>query len=186
LIFCSGGLGPTSDDITRDSLAAFVGQPLELHQESWQTIQNKLQGRKVTLRDGHRQQAMLPKSAKALDNDAGVAPGFYLESGSKKFWVLPGPPKEISAIWEKHVAVMLTAFADHAMVLQTWRFTGVPESELAFMTEQYFGPFEFKKKFGYRAHAPYVEIKLWHDNSAEAQRAINGFAAMADKYLKSR
>lgn len=184
LVIC-GGLGPTSDDFTRDVVADYFQQPLVLDSDSWNYIQKKLSSRNVTLREGHRRQAMIPKNAKALENDAGVAPGFALAIGPRTIWVLPGPPKEIEAIWKRFLEPQIQAWnIQQTSVLHTWRCQGVPESELAHMTEEFFSVYDFDKKFGYRAHAPYVEIKLWVQKSdAQAVAAVAAFTEKIKPFL---
>jgi molybdenum cofactor synthesis domain-containing protein len=184
LIFICGGLGPTSDDFTRDVVSEVLRQPLELDEDSWTTIQHKLTSRDVTLRDGHKRQAMIPHGSLALANDAGVAPGFFSEKNGKQYWVLPGPPKEIASIWNNHVDPRLI-MAEKKMNLKTWQCTGVPESELAFITEDYFSKFDFNKKFGYRFQpGRVVEVKVWYerDNSL-ADKVIADFGQVLEAYL---
>ncbi len=185
LVFICGGLGPTSDDFTRDIISSTLGLPLELDTPSWATIQQKLNGRGVTLREGHRRQALIPQTSQALDNEVGVAPGFFLEHNHKKIWVLPGPPKEISAIWNKHIETKLQTI-DSELELHSWLCSGHPESELAHITEEFFSKYDFKKKFGYRfdVHRT-VEIKVWvQKEHPESKKAVEEFNLFIDKYLK--
>lgn len=169
LIFICGGLGPTQDDFTRDIVSKFCSYPLKLNEESWKNIQEKLKSRGVTLREGHKRQAHFPENAKALDNDYGVAPGFYLEHKDCKLWVLPGPPKELESVWQNGVHQQLEKIAPQKpkLTLQTWSCLGVAESELAHVTEEHFGKYNFHKEFGYRISLPYVEVKIWTESHTE-------------------
>ncbi len=179
LIFICGGLGPTSDDITRNVISELLGLPLQLSEHAWQEVQLKLQSRNVIVRDAHQQQCFFPKGAKILPNSVGVAPGFYFEHNSHHYWVLPGPPHEIESIWQNGVAEHLnTQFSQHSQQhLTTWLCLGSPESELAHLAENHFKSYSFEKKLGYRLLAPYVEIKLWHEKKhREALTAIEEFS----------
>jgi molybdenum cofactor synthesis domain-containing protein len=191
LVFICGGLGPTIDDFTRDVVAEFLAQPLVTDSNSLRIIEQKLNERKLTIRDGHRRQALLPKTAQALENSYGVAPGFFVESeshhGKNQFWVLPGPPKEIAAIWNDHIQKKLELIpkTQNALKLHTWLCLGVPESEVAQITEDYFNAFGFEKQFGYRIQLPYVEVKLWCDpNAPDVEKALREFPnKLGDNYV---
>ncbi len=186
LIFIAGGLGPTSDDITRDALAHFFALPLVLDETSWKEVQQKLSARKVTLREGHQRQCLLPQTALPLSNGTGVAPGFYFSKNDKHVWVLPGPPSEIESIWNTHVETQLkNHFAEEqTWALKTWLCLGTAESELAHQTELFFASAQFPKKLGYRLPAPYVEIKLWYPpGNPQALEAIEKFTEILAKKL---
>jgi nicotinamide-nucleotide amidase len=103
LVLVSGGLGPTEDDLTVDVIAKVAGvepviDPGSL--ERWQARVAKA-GYKVT--PNNQRQVRIPAGARALDNTAGAAPGFELELLGGRVIVFPGVPRELHAIWEKHV-----------------------------------------------------------------------------------
>lgn len=186
LIFVCGGLGPTSDDLTRNVISDYLKLPLELSTTAWDEVQNKLQSRNVIIRAAHQQQCLFPKTAKVLSNSAGVAPGFYVQQDSKHYWVLPGPPHEIESIWENGVEQQLRSQFSQTKHLQltTWLCLGAAESELAHLAENFFAGYTFEKKLGYRLQVPYVEIKLWHDpNNSEAQTAIAEFTKQLGSFF---
>ncbi|MBY0386164.1 hypothetical protein K2X05_13480 [bacterium] len=178
LIFICGGLGPTSDDITRHVLSDFLSAPLEFSESSWTDVKAKLESRKVTLREGHRQQCLIPQGSTIFKNSVGVAPGFYLTKNNKHFWALPGPPFEIEALWNDwiHDQLQKSFSSKSHLQLKTWLCLGVAESDLAHQTEEFFRNHSFEKIIGYRLQIPYVEIKLWHPHkSIEAEEAIKNF-----------
>ena len=175
LLFVCGGLGPTSDDITRHVLSDFLSVPLEFSESSWTDVKAKLENRHVTLREGHRQQCLIPQGSTIFTNSVGVAPGFYLTKNNKHFWALPGPPFEIEGLWNDFIDTQLKkSFSFQSnLKLQTWLCLGIAESDLAHKTEEFFRSYSFQKTIGYRLQVPYVEIKLWHaPNSAEAKTTI--------------
>lgn len=178
LILICGGLGPTSDDITRDVVSDFLSLPLEFSESSWLEVKAKLEARNVILREGHRRQCLFPSGASIYKNSSGVAPGFFVQKNQKHFWVLPGPPGEIESLWNDFVSSQIqNQFSTfHETQLKTWLCLGAPESELAYLTETFFANKPFTKKLGYRLQAPYVEIKLWHlSPSEEAAKAMESF-----------
>lgn len=184
-VFISGGLGPTTDDFTRDVVAEAFNTPLEFNAPTWNNIESKLRQRNVTIREGHRQQALIPKDALVLENSFGVAPGFYVETDQNKVWVLPGPPKEIEAIWNDHINTILTAFSPVSQrKLHTWLTLDIAESEIAHITEEHFKLFSFNKSLGYRLQSPYVEIKLWVDQfGAQEQLAMDQYLEKIKPYF---
>lgn len=185
LVFISGGLGPTVDDFTRDVISEFISKPLKEDEASLKVIVEKITGRGLTLRDGHRRQALIPEGGIALPNSYGVAPGFYVEHQGKKIWALPGPPKEIEAIWPLvQAAIEKIPQPENSMKLQTWLCLGVAESDIAQRTEDFFSSYKFEKQFGYRIQLPYVEVKLWYDSSApESSEALEKFTAHIQKHF---
>jgi nicotinamide-nucleotide amidase len=177
LLFVTGGLGPTSDDFTRDLLAEVFGRPLEFHPASWQQVQDKLTARGVQVREIQRQQCFFPKGSRVLDNPLGTANGFAFDATQEpggrmvRLVALPGPPAEIAAVWEQGLAQDLSALVPEAEreKLFIYRCLGRGESEIAELTEEIVSGSGVR--VGYRAHVPYVEVKLWakaNDVSAQA------------------
>jgi molybdenum cofactor synthesis domain-containing protein len=163
-IFVTGGLGPTSDDLTRDAVAAFCGAKLEFHAASWDHIVARFKSLAMTAPESNRQQCFYPTGARVLTNDAGTANAFQVtakrERGPVEMWVLPGPPREVEAVWTAHVEAALRERIPAAArtIKRSWRMIGAGESKLAEIVEP------VVKGSGvwvaYRAHAPFVEVKV--------------------------
>ncbi len=159
-ILITGGLGPTSDDCTREVIAQHVGQDLIFSHAAWNAIVKRLQPRYLNIPETNRRQAYFPEKALLLENPNGTAWGFYLTTESHDFFVLPGPPHEALPLFETQVLSHLEAlgyFSDHRIL--TWRVTGVSEALIAEQLDALGEPFGLT--FGYRAHAPFIDIKLW-------------------------
>jgi nicotinamide-nucleotide amidase len=127
LVVVTGGLGPTSDDRTRDALGLLVGQELEFDEELWRHIQQTL-GR--TLGGSNRQQAYRPALFQPLTNARGTAPGLIGEVGGCRVVALPGPPNELRGMIEVHgdqIVQSLSAGEKPATVATCF---GIPESRL--------------------------------------------------------
>jgi molybdenum cofactor synthesis domain-containing protein len=167
LVFVCGGLGPTTDDFTRDVISDWLKRPLEFYEPSWIKIQNRLQKFGIPVAPSNKQQAYYPQGAEVLKNAQGTADGFscQIERSSEKgrMWILPGPPREIEAIWKDNdlnsmICRELPASVEPLKLL-TWECLGKSEAELGEITETAVAGSGFQT--GYRAHRPYVEVKLW-------------------------
>ncbi|MDK2865911.1 MAG: nicotinamide-nucleotide amidase [Clostridiales bacterium] len=105
IVFTTGGLGPTQDDITKEVVAEALGLEMIYDEHSMQRIRErfKLYNRKMT--DSNVRQAYFPKDAIILDNDEGTAPACIVEvpSRGKTVYVLPGPPREMKHIFNRHM-----------------------------------------------------------------------------------
>ena len=95
LIVCTGGLGPTEDDVTRDALARTLDLPFDTDERILSAIQARFAKRGMVMRENNRRQAMVPRGAVVLENTRGTAPGLWLERGGTSLLVLPGPPREM-------------------------------------------------------------------------------------------
>jgi nicotinamide-nucleotide amidase len=140
LIVTSGGLGPTADDLTAEIVARFAGREMVLDEAMEERIAaivaefaRRMKFDPEGLRDGTRKQAMVPAGSVALD-PAGTAPGLVVEAGEQLVVVMPGPPRELQAMWPAAVAsepmqrllAGADTFADASM-----KMFGIPESTLA-------------------------------------------------------
>ena len=107
LIVSTGGLGPTADDLTTASVAAFAGLPLELHEPSLRRIEERFRSMGVEMPPNNRKQALLPRGAELVPNPTGTAPGFALtiqtEHGERHLVSLPGVPREMQRMAEETV-----------------------------------------------------------------------------------
>ncbi len=99
LIIFTGGLGPTSDDLTRDVIASVTETKLVFVEEIWNKILTRFRGRRVS--EANKKQAMIPSGFECLDNNRGTAPGFYGRYKDSVIIALPGPPKELSEMFER-------------------------------------------------------------------------------------
>ncbi len=132
LIITTGGLGPTSDDITKQTLAEYFDTRLVFNREAYLDVEVFFAARGLPLTEANRQQAMLPESAQSLPNPEGTARGMWFTSGNRHLISLPGVPFEMEAIMEKEVLPRLERMnAGNAVVHRTVMTAGVGESFLA-------------------------------------------------------
>jgi nicotinamide-nucleotide amidase len=131
VIICTGGLGPTPDDLTKHSICKFFNTKLGLNQKTLTDIEKIFEGRNLRMPDVNRNQAMVPQSAKIVTNRFGTAPGLLLEKNGKVYYFLPGVPMEMKAMVENLILKQLKQkfqFSDIRTIL--FRTTGIPESRL--------------------------------------------------------
>ena len=132
LVLLTGGLGPTYDDLTKETVAAHFGRGLAMDEESLHTIERYFArtGRKMT--ENNRKQAMMPEGCIILQNPNGTAPGCIIEGENGKTAVMmPGPPREMRPMFEGPVTdYLMRRTHDGMLVSRTINFFGVGESEL--------------------------------------------------------
>lgn len=177
IILVTGGLGPTSDDVTREAAAEAFGQELIFHQEILDGIAAKFASRKFAMNDLQRAQAMVPRDGVVLENHFGTAPGLIVRNDKTVALLLPGPPNELRPMWEKqalpwlreHFATRLTPM--HEVTL---RLLGIGETRVQIEVEKELlalGPVEI----GYCARPGEVDLRLLAADQTLLARAA-GFA----------
>jgi len=131
VVITTGGLGPTTDDITRDGVAAALGLGLAFDAPTWEAIVAFFAARGREASENNRRQAMFPEGARILGNAQGTAPGFAVESRDLTVFVLPGPPLEMRPIFEAAVrARVAEIFGREPLRVETFRTTGIGESQM--------------------------------------------------------
>jgi nicotinamide-nucleotide amidase len=160
LIIITGGLGPTSDDITREVIAELLGRKLVFHEEIYAKILDRFARRKLVVPEIVRVQAMVPEGATILANDNGTAPGLILEEGPQTFILLPGPPRELQLMWKNQALPWLKAHRQSQPLYEKiWRIVGMGESRVQELCEErirQLGDFEV----GYCARPGEVDFRL--------------------------
>ncbi len=132
MVLCTGGLGPTADDITKKVVADIFGAPLEFDAEVWQAVTERFARFGRTPVEKNRSQAEVPAGAIVLPNRWGTAPGLWLEGAPGIAILLPGVPLEMRNLLRHEVLPRLAQRADGKVVRSRMvRTTGVPESTLA-------------------------------------------------------
>ena len=131
LIIFSGGMGPTQDDITKESVAEALGLDLVLDERTKKRIITYFQKRGRVLTDNNFKQAMIPEGATVIDNDNGTAPGVFIEKDDKKIVLLPGPQEELIPMFEKTVVPLLRKYSNKMIYSSVVKVCGYSESEVA-------------------------------------------------------
>ena len=167
LVVCTGGLGPTTDDLTAEGLARAADVELEAHEPSLRAIKTRLAqfGRQLT--DSNAKQAFLPRGSQAIANSHGTAPGFTLTLQRAHIYCLPGVPAEMKSMFTANVAPTLVREDREHIVQIVLRTVGMPESGVNDRMEGIASTFGVT--LGYRAHFPELAVKvIARDRSANA------------------
>ena len=136
ILFVTGGLGPTTDDITREMVAESLGLKLRQDPQLLSSLQKRLQVRGIKWASGIGRQAEVPAGAQVLPNENGSAPGFYLKANiipripSPHVFVLPGPPRELQPMFRKFATPILHTIVQTPLSLErrSYSISGMGES----------------------------------------------------------
>lgn len=128
IIITTGGLGPTLDDLTKETLAKVFNKEMELDQPSLDSICKFFKGLGKEMTKNNEKQAYLPKGCTVFVNDWGTAPGCAFEADGKHVIMLPGPPKECEPMFKERAMPYLRKLGDGCIVSSNVRVFGVGES----------------------------------------------------------
>lgn len=131
LVIVAGGLGPTQDDLTKETVCDVMHVERELHEESWRRIVEYFDNTGRELSDNNQKQAMLPRDCTVFPNDHGTAPGCAIEQNGRRVILLPGPPRELIPMFNDYVAPYLAQFSEGGIFSYTVGVFGMPESMIA-------------------------------------------------------
>lgn len=131
-IIITGGLGPTKDDLTKETVAKHLGKQLVLDENTLASIQSYFEKSGRIMTDNNKKQAYILEGSQILPNDHGTAPGIFIKHESKCYMLLPGPPRELQPMFLTYGRQVLLAEMDikekiHSRVL---RYFGIGESQL--------------------------------------------------------
>ncbi len=130
IVICTGGLGPTEDDITKEVCAKFFGYDLKFDEKCWNDILKLFYRKDKVPTENNKKQAYFPKEGIILPNDYGTAPGCIMEKDNKMIVVLPGPPREMKPMYDNYVRPYLLKKTDYIIESRVLRIIGVGESSI--------------------------------------------------------
>jgi nicotinamide-nucleotide amidase len=132
LVIFSGGLGPTQDDLTKETVAAYVGVDLVTEANAMKYIEDFFTQRGIVMTENNRKQALVLAGSHVLPNDFGMAPGMAIRHDSTTFVLLPGPPSELYPMVDRYVMPYLIDLLPEKQVFHSrvFRFYGIGESAL--------------------------------------------------------
>ena len=158
VVICTGGLGPTRDDLTAEACAQACGLQLQHNEAALEQVRACFAKWGRPMADSNRKQAMLPVGATPLENQWGTAPGFVLDHEGTRAWFLPGVPREMRPMMQTHVLPGLVAHQTLTPPIRhIIRVIGLPESVLE---ERLHGLEHPDLTIGFRAAAPENQVKL--------------------------
>jgi nicotinamide-nucleotide amidase len=172
LVLSTGGLGPTTDDLTTEAVARALGVGLVRDDASLERIRKLFSSRGRTMSPSNEKQADFPSGAEVLANDMGTAPGFGVTLGGSKLFFMPGVPYEMRHIFEERIVPRIAPLAERSSHQIHLRTFGMFESQLNEALKGVEAQFP-GLTIGYRASFPEIELKLLvRDRDSAAARSL--------------
>jgi nicotinamide-nucleotide amidase len=185
VVVCTGGLGPTTDDLTSEAVAEALGVPTERHEPSLEHIRRRLEKFGRTVSPSNAKQADFPRGAEVLPNPVGTAPGFEVKLGDARLFFMPGVPREMKRMFEEQVVPRIRALAPNESCQVRLRTFGLPESivgeRLGGVEEAFPGV-----TIGYRAHFPEIEVKVLARSKRDGEDAARALCERATAEVRTR
>ncbi|MBM7854474.1 nicotinamide-nucleotide amidase [Desulfohalotomaculum tongense] len=186
IIITTGGLGPTSDDLTKETVAEVLGLPMVLHEESLASIKQYFLVRNNKMPDSNIKQAYFPRGAEVLPNPCGTAPGAIIKTENNKIVIiLPGPPWELEAIYENSVAPYLASLPVRGDVTRftIFKLTGIREDNVQDLLSDLDGVSNPEIAYIARPGEVHVRVSAHAKTSAEADKLVKPLAEEIKKRL---
>jgi nicotinamide-nucleotide amidase len=132
IIIFTGGLGPTKDDLTKETIARHLGKELVMDETALDSIELFFKRTNRVMTDNNRKQALVLEGSHILPNDHGMAPGMVVEFGGQTYMLLPGPPKEMEPMFLQYGCQALSPLnkSKEKIVSRVLRFFGIGEAAL--------------------------------------------------------
>ncbi|MDO4291770.1 MAG: competence/damage-inducible protein A [Eubacteriales bacterium] len=183
LVILSGGLGPTTDDLTKETAAEVFQAELVMDEHSLERIETHFMERRLEMTENNKKQALVPTGALVLDNDNGTAPGLLLEKDGKRMILLPGPPNELVPMFEKKVAPILQGLQPGVLYSRTVKLCGIGESKAAAQVQDLI---DSQTNPTIAPYAKTGEVHLRVTARADSREAAKALVKPAVKELKRR
>ncbi len=192
LIVMTGGLGPTYDDLTKETVAEYFGLEMEMHQPSYDHLVevfknfNKGSGREMT--PNNIKQAYMPKGAVVFHNNNGTAPGLAVSGGQKTAILMPGPPREMVPMFDEQVIPYLAKESKKVLVSKNIHIFGIGESAVEDMLHDYMLSMENPTIAPYaKTGEMYLRVTASANDKEKAEKmiepVIEKIRGILDKYI---
>lgn len=170
VVLVSGGLGPTSDDLTAECAATAAGVPLVESAEALRHLEQRFKDRGIVLTDNNRRQALVPQGSEVVLNAEGSAPMFIQPRGRCVLFFVPGVPREYRHLVQEHVVPRIAQLKGSTEVrkLALLKTVGLPESHLDARVKPLAEKYP-NVVFGFRTHPPENHLKLLATGATEAE-----------------
>jgi nicotinamide-nucleotide amidase len=161
VVLITGGLGPTSDDITRPALCEFFETRLVFNEEVFRDIEKMMHRRNFPMNENNRRQAEVPESCRVLTNSIGTAPGMWFERGGTIFISMPGVPYEMKHIMTEHVIPELKRrFRSQYIIHRNIMTYGTFEAKLAEILSDFEAGLPDNIKLAYLPSSGIIKLRL--------------------------
>jgi nicotinamide-nucleotide amidase len=191
IVICSGGLGPTEDDLTREAVADVLNRRLIRNDEILRSIQERFRRFGREMSENNVRQAMILDGAEVLKNPRGTAPGQWIRTNGNIIALLPGPPSELEAMFADELRPRLEMLAPRRrLFVRDLRITGLPESEVENRVASVYRRFpEAEVTILAAPGAIQLHPRVWSEEPAAAERILDemvkGFALALGEHLFS-
>ena len=186
LVVLTGGLGPTKDDITKNTLCEYFGSKLILHEPTLEHIKNRFVKRNIDINKLNHDQALVPDNCTVLYNHLGTAPGMWFEKDDTIFVSLPGVPFEMKYLIENEVLPRLEKTGKtKAIYHKTILTQGIPESMLAIRIEDFENNLPANVKLAYLPSPMSVRLRLsaTGDDKNELEKRVEAEAGKLQQII---
>lgn len=172
IIFSTGGLGPTKDDITKKTIADFFEKEIKFSDKVFSRVKEHFKQRKIKMPNINYEQAEIPEDFTALKNPYGTAPGLFYKEVKKSLFILPGVPHEMKAIFENEIVSLLYKYYKiREFFVKTIHTFGLPESEIAERLEGIEDTDEVKLAF--LPQQGRVDLRVYGSNKQQYEKLLN-------------
>jgi nicotinamide-nucleotide amidase len=187
LIIITGGLGPTSDDITTGIVAEVLGLPLVLDQSSLNAIKKIFQSRGIKMPECNIKQSYLPQGSMILPNKKGTAPGALIEWNNRIIVLLPGPPNELKPIFEDLVMPYLAGKTSGSGVIKhrVFKLAGISESAVQDLLKEVGGQGNPGIAFVAKPGEIQVRLSARADDNAQAELILEEYSGKVRPLLEN-
>ncbi|WP_126426541.1 competence/damage-inducible protein A [Brevibacillus marinus] len=185
LVIFTGGLGPTQDDLTKETVAAHLGLPLVTDEEAMRRIAAFFERRGIKMSENNRKQALVIEGCTVFPNDRGMAPGMALTRDGTTYVLLPGPPSELNPMFDRYVFPFLSRLLPARQVFHSrvLRFFGIGESALE---ERLLDLIEQQTNPTIAPYAKDFEVTLRITARADSVEAAEQLIAPVEAQIRSR
>ena len=193
VVLMTGGLGPTSDDITKPTLCEFFNTKLVLDNEVLEMVKAMVSKSGIAMTDNNTGQAMVPESCEVLQNKVGTAPGMWFEKGNTVFVSMPGVPFEMKYLMTEYVLPRLKErFRSQSIIHKTLITYGIAESLLSVKLTDFEASLPDNIKLAYLPDSGIIKLRLTcvGSNRSEVERdveaAFKRLGETIEEYVISR
>jgi nicotinamide-nucleotide amidase len=175
VVITSGGLGPTEDDLTRETVAELLGRKLRRSDEVVRAIEARFRSFKRDMPAVNLRQAMVPEGAEVLENPRGTAPGLWLEDNGRMIALLPGPPRELKPLFLEQVLPRLQRrVSGIRMFKRELRVTGLGESHVEERIRPIYTRYtDVNTTILATPGEIQIHLRAWTDNAVHAESTLN-------------
>jgi len=188
LVIASGGLGPTEDDLTRETVADLLGRKLQLNKAILQYIEGRFRQLGREMPPVNVRQAMVPEGAEVLENPRGSAPGLWIEDRGRWIALLPGPPRELKPMFQEQILPRLERRGSGVrMFHRELRVAGMGESALEQRIKPIYTRYADVNTTILAAPGEIqIHLRIWTDDTAHAQKTLDEISQSFELALTDR